>query len=187
MPLCLRFTMHKMGKSQHVTYFTCYMRLNEIMNVQCLAYYLGHSKGSVNVSPCHNDLHHSHCGCRDHHQSSASPPLSSHQQQHCHYCCCHCCPLHREHHPCPLHSHSAPPPSSPPPLSSSQSLSTTTVITCLYGSCHWLLLGAPRTLGARHNDLDIPFLCSTIWKKWRTSNRLKILHELRMLISLCVS
>ena len=113
MPLCLRFTMHKMGKSQHVTYFTCYMRLNEIMNVQCLAYYLGHSKGSVNVSPCHNDLHHSHCGCRDHHHSSASPPLSSHQQQHCHYCCCHCCPLHREHHPCPLHNHSAPPPSSP--------------------------------------------------------------------------
>lgn len=44
MPLCLRFTM---GKSQHVI---CYMRLNEVTNVQCLAYYLVHSKGSVNLS-----------------------------------------------------------------------------------------------------------------------------------------
>ena len=44
-----------------------------------------------------------------------------------------------------------------------------------------------RILGAQHDDLDILFLFSTIWKKWSTSNQLKILHELRMLISLCVS
>lgn len=167
MPLCLRFTM---GKSQHVI---CYMRLNEVTNVQCLAYYLVHSKGSVNLSLIFLTAtavvvitvpprHHHHCP----HTSSSTVTVRVATA---------------------VPSPRAPPPSSSPPLSTLAGLTTVAASACLSGGCHWLLLGAPRILGAQHNDLEILFLFSTIWKKCRTSNRLKILHELRMLISLCVS